>query len=732
MRGYEQRAPHGARAASRRCWRGRYDHHGVPPAGSGARAAVRARRSIVFYAWIGLIGQVVFLVGAVVFVLVGASDQRSAIGANSRAQSVQLANLALQGSFLDALRSTRGYLLTGQNRFLQSYYTDRMDFVTGLSQARGLAWPDAVSGLDQEGSAALAAFQLADQALTSPRGSPRSQALFSQASNASNRFVGANARLQTLLARVGGALAATSQRSLGIGLVGTSIVLTVGLTIPLLAAGYILRWMIVPLLGATNTVRRLAAGDHAARAVPGGPVEVHDLSLSIDVLADESDRLRAEQEEVSRLSALVRETAMRVREHLDAEDVIREAVAALEQNLECDYVWVGLVSDGKLTLPVGNPGDLGLRLALAESLTSKYVERMDSVYQRRSSLRLVDLRSDETGILPPRIRKVLLKLGGGSLLITPFGIGRELLGGLVMLRTGPGRPWTPAEISAVESLTADVGRGLDHARLYAREKDFVEQLKDVDRAKSDFLAAVSHDLKAPLTSIVGYTEMLGEGDGNPLDATQQQMLGAIERNATRLRALIDDVLTMSKIELGNFETVLRPVDLAEVVSASVEDIGSTAAEQHVDLELCALERGLIVQGDPEQLDRVLTNLLSNAVKYTPHGGSVHICAGRDADQAVLTIRDTGIGIPEQDQQSLFTRFYRASNAVTSSITGTGLGLAIVRTIVDNHRGEIVLSSQEGVGTTVTIRLPLQADSPQANGKPSAPEVPVVQPVVPAR
>src|ERR1035438_2622381 len=137
MRGYEQRAPHGARAASRRCWRGRYDHHGVPPAGSGARAAVRARRSIVFYAWIGLIGQVVFLVGAVVFVLVCLSTQRSAIGANSRAQIAELANLALQASFLDALRSTRGYLLTGQNRFLQSYYTDRMDFVTGLSQARG-------------------------------------------------------------------------------------------------------------------------------------------------------------------------------------------------------------------------------------------------------------------------------------------------------------------------------------------------------------------------------------------------------------------------------------------------------------------------------------------------------------------------------------------------------------------------------------------------------------------
>jgi two-component system, OmpR family, phosphate regulon sensor histidine kinase PhoR len=238
--------------------------------------------------------------------------------------------------------------------------------------------------------------------------------------------------------------------------------------------------------------------------------------------------------------------------------------------------------------------------------------------------------------------------------------------------------------------------------------------------------------------------MLGEDDGSSLDASQQQMLSAIERNATRLRALIDDVLTMSKIELGNFETVLRPVDLSEVVSASVEDIGSTATEKSVDLEFRSPGRGLIVEGDSEQLDRALTNLLSNAVKYTPHGGSVRVCAVRDADQAVITIHDTGIGIPEQDQQSLFTRFFRASNAVTSSITGTGLGLAIVRSIVDNHRGDVTLSSQEGVGTTVTVRLPLRADGPQGVGPqgdgpqgdgPSAdgePSASLVRPVVPAR
>jgi two-component system, OmpR family, phosphate regulon sensor histidine kinase PhoR len=689
---------------------------------------VRARRSIVFYAWLGLVGQTVFLTGAVVFVVAGASYQRSAIRADSRAQRLQLETVTIQASFLNALRSVRGYQLTRQDRFLQSYYTERASFATELSDARSIAWRGVVSLLDQEGSAALEAFRLNDQGLSFHRGDPRSLPISGRVALASNRFTDTSGRLQAQLAHVTGGLAAASQRSLGVGLAGTSIVLVLGLMIPIMAAGYILRWTIVPLLAVTATVRKLAAHDYAARAVPGGPAELRDLSLSVDALADESDRLRAEQERNTRLSAVVRETAMRVREHLDAGDVTREAVTSMVQNLGCDHVWV-LISGGEPTLRLGNTDDWGQGETVIENLPPESLDWMDSLYQQRSSLCLQNLRADEPSGLPVWIRDLLLAAGGVSLLFMPFGTGRKLLGGLALLRTQPGRRWTPGEISAVEAIATDVARGLDHAILYERQKDLVEKLRDVDHAKSDFLAAVSHDLRVPLTNIAGYAEMLGDSTSRPLDARRQQMVGAIERNATRLRNLIDDVLTMSKIETGNFETAMRPTDLAAVVSASVEEIRPAATANGLDLQLASPAAGLVVQGDSEQLDRALTNLLSNAVKYTPGGGIIEVTASRDGARAMVTIRDTGIGIPDGDQQSLFTRFFRASNAIRGSVPGTGLGLAIVRTIVDSHHGDVELSSREGVGTTVTIALPLAEGGPSQDGHPPAPVTAAARPAV---
>jgi two-component system, OmpR family, phosphate regulon sensor histidine kinase PhoR len=686
-----------------------------------ARWAGWGGRSFVFYAWFGGAIQVLFLVGAVAFVLVGSRYQRGAIDINSHAQQLQLSNQTIEGDFLDAQRSVRGFVLTGQDRFLQSYYAERADFAAVLNRARALAWPGAVSGLVQEGDIAEVTFALDDRAITFPPGGPRSEALLKQASAWSGQFVVVHTGVQARLAAVTRTLAADSQRSLGIGLTGAAIVLTVALMIPAALTAAILGWSLPPIIGNTNTVRRLAAGDHAARAVPGGPAETRDLSVSINVLADESDRLRAEQEENARLSIVVRQTAMRVREHLDAEGVTREAVAAIAQNLACDYVWVGLVNGAELTLPAGNREDWSLRHAVIESIPPEYIELMADLYRQRASFCLQDLRSEEAAVIPGRLRDLLRGLGGTSLLFTPFGTGRELLGELTLLRSRPDMPWTPAEISAVESVATEVGRGLDHANLYAQQKDLVEKLKDLDRAKSDFLAAVSHDLRAPLTSIVGYAEMLGEDGKQPLDGEQRQMLNAIDRNASRLQNLIDDVLTMSRIETGAFETKLRPVELTGVVRAAVGEIRVSAEEKGLDLRLSCPEQGLTVNADPDQLDRAMTNLLSNAVKYTPSGGRVGVSVHPDGGQAVVTVSDTGIGIPEKDQGSLFTRFFRASNAVTRSIPGTGLGLAIVSTIVSNHHGEVKLWSREGAGTTVTLGLPLSAH-PDGDG-PARPQDP---------
>ena len=123
---------------------------------------------------------------------------------------------------------------------------------------------------------------------------------------------------------------------------------------------------------------------------------------------------------------------------------------------------------------------------------------------------------------------------------------------------------------------------------------------------------------------------------------------------------------------------------------------------------------MMVDGDPEQLDRVFINLLSNAMKYTPRGGTIRLSAGRDSECALLTVTDTGMGIPEHDQRSVFTRFFRASNAVAQQVPGSGLGLSIVQTVISNHHGDVVLESKEGEGTTVVVRIPLLADGHMAD------------------
>jgi signal transduction histidine kinase len=213
-------------------------------------------------------------------------------------------------------------------------------------------------------------------------------------------------------------------------------------------------------------------------------------------------------------------------------------------------------------------------------------------------------------------------------------------------------------------------------------------------------------LRTPLTSIAGYVEVLRDGDPGPVNATQGQILETIDRNAARLRTLIEDVLTLSKVETGAFKTVMQPVSLAEVISSAVAAVSPAANKGNVDIRAELVDPGLMVNGDEGQLDRVLMNLLSNSVKFTPPGGRVTVAAFRDGPMAVVRVADTGIGIPEKDKKNLFNRFFRGSNAVRAALPGTGLGLSIVRTIVANHGGDFDVQSQEGRGTTVTLQLPL--------------------------
>jgi signal transduction histidine kinase/CHASE3 domain sensor protein len=670
---------------------------------------VRGPRSIIFYAWAGLAVQSVLVAGVIAFVLVGASYQRSAIGQLHReVQAFSVANLVMQADFLDAQRAARGYQATGEAGLLREYVTERRKFVAEHAAARRLAWAAVMNKFRTEERAARTAIAADDRAIALPHTSAAANRLYDQASAAALAFTSAADNLQEYLARQGDALAGKSARILGVGLGWTAVILALGLMLPVIAVAVGLRWVSGPLHAATSAIRERALGDSAVRAVPGGPADVRDLAMSINFLADESDRVRARETERARLQGRVHQASVRIREHLRGEAIIREAVTAIHEHLAVDYVRVGIVSGERLTLTDGDPGGWGQVAGIVGYFPPDSVGWMREIYRHRSSYRVQDLREAQAEEIPAEIKRVMLSQNATSLLLTPFGAGQELLGCLTLLRTSAGRGWSQPEIEAVESLAGDIGQGLEHARLYESEERLVAELKSLDLAKSSFLASASHDLRTPLTSIIGYVEMLTDGEAGPLPPAQARMLDAVSRNVRRLKTMIEDMLTISKIELGAFASRLHPLDLTSLVPAAADVIRPSAAAGGLTFEVSYPDHDLVVDGDAEQLDRVLVNLLSNAVKYTPRGGAVSLTLASDGQgRAVLTVADTGIGIPQADQASLFTRFFRASNAVEAAIPGSGLGLSIVRTIVTNHHGELSVESEQDHGTTVTVRIPLQ-------------------------
>ena len=239
-----------------------------------------------------------------------------------------------------------------------------------------------------------------------------------------------------------------------------------------------------------------------------------------------------------------------------------------------------------------------------------------------------------------------------------------------------------------------------------KEREAVDRLNELDRTKTDFVSTVSHELRTPITSVLGYTQMLQRGTGGGLTAQQARLLGRVESNGLRLQALIEDLLTLSRIEVGTFTLRVDPVDLRDVVTRTSE--ATETIRQDRDLEW-VIEPGdvpVVVAGDGDQLDRALTNLVTNAVKFTEDGGRVRVSLGTVGERAVLTVEDTGIGITPVEQARLFERFFRSAEAQRRAIPGTGLGLSIVRSIVHEHGGTVAVSSGVGHGTRFEVRLPL--------------------------
>jgi len=233
----------------------------------------------------------------------------------------------------------------------------------------------------------------------------------------------------------------------------------------------------------------------------------------------------------------------------------------------------------------------------------------------------------------------------------------------------------------------------------------ISELRRLERVRRDFVANVSHEFKTPLTAIQGFAETLLAGALDDLE-NRQRFLEIIRDHAHRLARLTDDLLELSRIEAGKMELELRAVSAAEIIPPCIETARLKAAAKQLSLDAeCPMDLPA-ARGDARRLQQVLQNLLDNAVQYTLPGGRIIVRARADAGNLVITVSDTGIGIPQAEQERIFERFYRVDAARSRDVGGTGLGLAIAKHIVEAHSGRIWVESAVGTGSDFHFRVPL--------------------------
>jgi signal transduction histidine kinase len=265
-----------------------------------------------------------------------------------------------------------------------------------------------------------------------------------------------------------------------------------------------------------------------------------------------------------------------------------------------------------------------------------------------------------------------------------------------------------AQLNAAPVITED-GRQLGAVSVF---RDITERA-ELDRVKDSFLSAAAHDLKTPLATIKAVAQMSERRLQRPEPdlARLEDALRRIDTTATRAARMVNELLDLSRLQMGQpLDLQFTELDLGRLVRQTVAELPDGQRSRIVLPEVTGEAR---VVGDELRLERVLANLISNAVKYSPAGAPIELGLRVESDEmggwVVVTVRDRGIGIPAEDQDKIFGRFYRARN-VEGRIPGTGIGLFSARQVVESHRGQIEIESQEGAGTTVTVRLPLAGRS----------------------
>ncbi|MDO5502317.1 MAG: ATP-binding protein [Actinomycetia bacterium] len=446
-----------------------------------------------------------------------------------------------------------------------------------------------------------------------------------------------------------------------------------------------------PLQALETVVTRFRQGSADVRADERrGATEVIAVARAFNSLADVSQRLQDQRE---RLIDLYRVTGQIAGQLAASRDHGWDLAArTLGEGMGVDRVTVYEITDGthhslgswRATASAGEP-------------VLNAIE-FDDLSRSGDSMILMASTPDEiAAVFPPRVAVSAVDAGVRSWVLQPLIVSGEALGA-VSVGSDRDHDWQAEELQAIDRIATFVSHTLV-------ERRYVSTLQDLDRQKSDFMATTSHELRTPLTSIAGYLELLEDGDFGDLSPEQAKAVRVIERNVTRLRALIDDLLLLNRLDSGLASPGRATLNVAASVRDVVTSLRPLSRHAGVELRTELTDDVLEIRADRDQIERAVTNIVSNGIKFTPAGGSVTVRAWQEGGAVHIECQDTGIGVPTQDQPKLFQRFFRAENAQSEQIQGTGLGLVIVQSIAEAHGGRVELDSEEGTGTTIRIVFP---------------------------
>jgi PAS domain S-box-containing protein len=290
-----------------------------------------------------------------------------------------------------------------------------------------------------------------------------------------------------------------------------------------------------------------------------------------------------------------------------------------------------------------------------------------------------------------------------SLLILPLRTRREVIGALIIAANDPDRAMTDDKLPLAEVLAERASLAIENARLYTEQVEARRKVEDLSRLKDEFLSIASHELRTPVTSIKGYTQLakmlIKEGDLG----TSEEYLDIALDQIDRMSRLILELLDVSRIETGRLEIRREPIAWAHFVRDVVHRHHTTVSERRFHVSVP--DDGKIVTGDRDRLEQVLGNLLENAVKYSPDGSDVTVTVEDRGDSFVTAVCDRGIGIPADELVQVFERFHRGRQVSSTNYGGLGLGLYITKQIIERHGGTIWVDSKEGQGTSFYFSLP---------------------------